>query len=153
MVRAAFLVLGVWVGSLLWWLGLSLGIGLFRRSIKPRHLALDQPGSGGILFAVRGGFAGHGRATAYRLVSKEKVVPVVYLPPPFTETRPEVLIAHIERHDFALLVSHGPAGLVASHIPFLVERRGDELHLLGHLARPNPQVADSPIYEPAAARC
>jgi transcriptional regulator len=65
---------------------------------------------------------------------------VVYLPPAFTETRPAVLVAHIERHDFGLLVSHGAAGLVASHIPFLIERRDEELHLLGHLARPNPQV-------------
>jgi transcriptional regulator len=67
---------------------------------------------------------------------------LVYLPPAFTEARPEVLFAHIERHDFGLLVSHGAAGLVASHIPFLVERHGEELHLLGHLARPNPQVED-----------
>ncbi len=67
---------------------------------------------------------------------------MVYLPPVFTEARPEVLIAHIERHDFGLLVSHGPDGLVASHIPFLVERDGDGLHLQGHLARPNPQAAD-----------
>jgi transcriptional regulator len=67
---------------------------------------------------------------------------VVYLPPAFTEARPEVLIAHIERHDFGLLISQGPAGLVASHIPFLVEREDDGLHLVGHLARPNPQVAE-----------
>ena len=67
---------------------------------------------------------------------------MVYLPPAFTEARPEVLIAHIERDDFGLLISHGPAGLVASHIPFLVEREGDGLHLIGHLARPNPQVAE-----------
>jgi len=67
---------------------------------------------------------------------------VVYLPPAFTEARPAVLIDHIERHDFGLLVSHGTAGLVASHIPFLVERQGEELHLLGHLARPNPQVEE-----------
>ena len=67
---------------------------------------------------------------------------MVYLPPAFTEARPEVLIGHIERHDFGLLVSHGPAGLVASHIPFLVENDGDQLHLHGHLARPNPQVND-----------
>ncbi len=67
---------------------------------------------------------------------------MVYLPPVFTEARPEVLVAHLQRHDFALLVSHGPAGLTASRIPFLVERAGDQLHLLGHLARPNPQVAD-----------
>ncbi len=67
---------------------------------------------------------------------------MVYLPPAFAETRPAVLVAHIERHDFGLLLCHGTAGLVASHIPFLVERRDEELHLLGHLARPNPQVED-----------
>lgn len=67
---------------------------------------------------------------------------MVYLPPAFTENRPEVLIAHIERYDFGLLVSFGDAGLVASHVPFLIERAGDRLHLQGHLARPNPQVAD-----------
>lgn len=67
---------------------------------------------------------------------------MVYLPPAFTESRPEVLIEHIERYDFGLLVSHGPAGLVASHIPFLIERDGQQLRLHGHLARPNPQVGD-----------
>ena len=67
---------------------------------------------------------------------------MVYLPPAFTEARPEVLIGHIDRYDFGLLVSHGPAGLTASHIPFLLEREGEELHLHGHLARPNPQVGD-----------
>ncbi len=67
---------------------------------------------------------------------------MVYLPPAFAETRPALLVAHIERHNFGLLLSHGIAGLMASHIPFLVERRDDELHLLGHLARPNPQVED-----------
>jgi transcriptional regulator len=67
---------------------------------------------------------------------------MVYLPPAFTEARPEVLIGHIDRYDFGLLVSHGPAGLMASHIPFLLEREGEELHLHGHLARPNPQVGD-----------
>jgi transcriptional regulator len=67
---------------------------------------------------------------------------LVYLPPAFAETRPAVLVAHIEQHDFGLLLSHGAAGLTASHIPFLVERRDEELYLLGHLARPNPQVED-----------
>ena len=67
---------------------------------------------------------------------------MVYLPPAFTEKRPDVLINHIQRYDFGLLVTDGAAGLVASHIPFLIERAGDQLHLHGHLARPNPQVAD-----------
>ena len=48
--RASILVLGVWCGSLLWWLGLSLGVGRVRDSIEPRHLAWISRGSGAILF-------------------------------------------------------------------------------------------------------
>jgi threonine/homoserine/homoserine lactone efflux protein len=50
--RAAILVLGVWTGSFLWWLSTSLGIGTFRRSIEPRHLAWISRVSGIILFAT-----------------------------------------------------------------------------------------------------
>jgi transcriptional regulator len=70
---------------------------------------------------------------------------VVYLPPLFSETRTELLISHIERHDFGLLVSDGGGAdreLIASQIPFLVERRAGKLYLLGHIARANPQAAD-----------
>jgi transcriptional regulator len=67
---------------------------------------------------------------------------VVYLPPAFSETRTELLIEHIERHEFGLLVSHGPAGMIASQIPFLALRRDGQLYLEGHLARANPQAAD-----------
>ena len=72
---------------------------------------------------------------------------MVYLPPVFTETNSEVLIAHIERHNFGLLVSRGARGggaaeMIASQIPFLVVRRGDGMLLQGHVARPNPQAAD-----------
>jgi len=67
---------------------------------------------------------------------------LVYLPPVFTESRSEVLIGHIERHDFGLLVSQGDEGPTASHAPFLVERRDGRLVLQAHLARPNPQLAE-----------
>jgi len=50
LLHAAFLVLGVWLGSFLWWLALSSGVGMFRRSIEPRHLAWVSRGSGVILF-------------------------------------------------------------------------------------------------------
>jgi transcriptional regulator len=66
---------------------------------------------------------------------------VVYLPPHFTETREDVLLGHIERYDFATLVTHG-SELIASQVPLLIERRDGKLFLLGHLARPNPQCAD-----------
>jgi threonine/homoserine/homoserine lactone efflux protein len=49
--RAAVLVLGVWLGSLLWWLALSFGLGLFfLRSLGPRHLVWINRSSGVILF-------------------------------------------------------------------------------------------------------
>jgi transcriptional regulator len=67
---------------------------------------------------------------------------LVYLPPVFTESRPEVLLAHIERHDFGLLVSQGERAPSASHIPFLLDRRAGRLLLQAHLARPNPQLAE-----------
>jgi transcriptional regulator len=66
---------------------------------------------------------------------------MVYLPQHFTETDQAVLLDHIERHDFGLLVTQG-GGLIASQVPFLVERRDGKLFLLGHLARLNPQCAD-----------
>ena len=67
---------------------------------------------------------------------------MVYLPPHFTETREEVLFAHIERHDFALLTTNGETGMIASQIPILAERRDGKLYLQGHLARGNPQCLD-----------
>ena len=48
--RASILVLGVWVGSLLWWLMLTFGVGCIRHSIDRHHLAWISRGSGAILF-------------------------------------------------------------------------------------------------------
>jgi threonine/homoserine/homoserine lactone efflux protein len=48
--RAAILVLGVWLGSLLWWVALSFGLGLLFRSLDARHLIWINRGSGVILF-------------------------------------------------------------------------------------------------------
>ena len=46
---AAILVLGVWLGSLLWWAGLSAGAGVLRLSFRHNHLVWINRGSGGIL--------------------------------------------------------------------------------------------------------
>ncbi|MGC2414795.1 MAG: LysE family transporter [Stellaceae bacterium] len=47
--RAVILVLGVWLGSLLWWAGLALGAGMVRLSFDRDHLVWINRGSGGIL--------------------------------------------------------------------------------------------------------
>jgi threonine/homoserine/homoserine lactone efflux protein len=47
--RAAMLVAGVLLGSLIWWVGISLGAGVFRKSFGERHLVLLNRISGVIL--------------------------------------------------------------------------------------------------------
>jgi len=47
--RAAILVLGVWLGSLLWWLALTLGLGSLFRSFDARNLKWVNRASGFIL--------------------------------------------------------------------------------------------------------
>ena len=47
--RAAIMVLGVWLGSLLWWLTLTFGLGSLFRSFEARHLKWINRASGVIL--------------------------------------------------------------------------------------------------------
>jgi arginine exporter protein ArgO len=43
------MVLGVWLGSLLWWLGLTFGLGSLFRSFEAHHLKWINGASGTIL--------------------------------------------------------------------------------------------------------
>jgi transcriptional regulator len=61
----------------------------------------------------------------------------MYLPQHFKEERPEVLHALMRSHPLAALVTYGPRGIEANHIPLLADA-GNGL-LRGHLARPNSQ--------------
>jgi transcriptional regulator len=64
----------------------------------------------------------------------------MYVPPAFREDRPEVLRAAIRASGLAILVSFGPEGLIASHVPMMLdEADGPHGALIGHLARANPQ--------------
>lgn len=48
----------------------------------------------------------------------------------------------IRRNMFATLVTCSPAGMIASHLPFMLdEQRGEQGTLLAHMARANPQSA------------
>jgi len=49
LVHVGALVLGIWIGSLLWWLALIVGAGLFLHNFEERHLRWIGRGSGGIL--------------------------------------------------------------------------------------------------------
>ncbi len=55
---AALLVVGVWLGSLLWWAGLAVGAGTLRHSFRRNHLVWISRGSGGILMLSGVGLLG-----------------------------------------------------------------------------------------------
>jgi transcriptional regulator len=64
----------------------------------------------------------------------------MYQPPAFREDRIEVQHELIRRHPLGCLVTHGPEGLVANHIPFLLDPSAGPLGTLAaHLARANAQ--------------
>jgi transcriptional regulator len=61
----------------------------------------------------------------------------MYLPQHFKEERPEVLHALMRSHPLAALITHGPRGIEANHIPLLADAHKDLLR--GHLSRANSQ--------------
>ncbi len=64
----------------------------------------------------------------------------MYAPSHFREDRLTVLHATIERSGLATLVTAGPDGPEASHVPMLLDRGAGPLGTLyGHVARANPQ--------------
>jgi len=65
----------------------------------------------------------------------------MYVPAMFAENRPEVLQAAIRRAGLAILVTQSTDGLIASHVPMLLDPEPAPYGtLLGHLAKPNPQA-------------
>ena len=64
----------------------------------------------------------------------------MYIPSSFEVTDAARLHAFMRTHGFATLVTNGGAGLVATHLPILLDTDG--LRLLGHIAKANPQWRD-----------
>lgn len=65
----------------------------------------------------------------------------MYLRPAFVETDLDRIEGLIRANPFGVLVTHTATGMDASHVPFAVERAGDNLILTGHLAASNAQCA------------
>ncbi len=64
----------------------------------------------------------------------------MYQPPAFREDRIEIQHALIRKHPLGLLITAGPAGLLANPFPFLIDAGGTEKGTLRlHMARANPQ--------------
>jgi len=67
----------------------------------------------------------------------------LYVPTHFEESRPDVLHKLIRDHSLAALVTLGPLGLNANHIPFELDPEPAPLGTLrGHVARGNPVWRD-----------
>ncbi|MFJ2994489.1 FMN-binding negative transcriptional regulator [Pandoraea sp. NPDC087047] len=67
----------------------------------------------------------------------------MYRPAPYQENAPDTLRTLMRRWPFAALVTFGPGGLTATHLPFLidVDAQGETV-LTTHLSRLNPQYDD-----------
>ncbi len=62
----------------------------------------------------------------------------MYTRPIFQQSNHAELVAFMQRHSFATVFTAGQWPL-ATHLPLLVTQHGEELRLVGHLARANPQ--------------
>jgi transcriptional regulator len=65
----------------------------------------------------------------------------MYIPKHFAENDEEKLVAFMREFNFATLVTARDDLPFASHLPFVVELRGEKVYLQAHLARANPHAA------------
>jgi transcriptional regulator len=75
----------------------------------------------------------------YTIVENPTKRTTMYTPTQFNEDNPQTLFDFMQRHSFATLTSLHQGQLFASHLPFLLKQRGDQVVLIGHMARANPQ--------------
>ena len=71
----------------------------------------------------------------------------MYVPKYFAVNDVSECLALMQAHPLATVVQHTEAGLLANHIPLLVERKNDAWRIRGHVARANAmwQVANSDV--------
>ena len=76
----------------------------------------------------------------------------MYAPRWFKEDRIEVLQAEINKISFGAIITAGPSGITASHVPMLIDPTKGRLGtLFGHLAKGNPQWKNTPAGEGLAS--
>jgi transcriptional regulator len=66
----------------------------------------------------------------------------MYIPPHNRIDDRPTLIAFMRAHSFATLVTHSEQGLLATHLPVVVEGDRERTRILAHIARANPQWRD-----------
>lgn len=66
----------------------------------------------------------------------------MYTPKQYSLSDKQQLIAFMSRYSFATLITSIDGKITATHIPFVIEERNEEIILTSHVARPNPQWND-----------
>jgi transcriptional regulator len=64
----------------------------------------------------------------------------MYTPKAFQTSDRAELVAFMRAHSFVTLVSGGPGGLRATHLPVVIDDDGETITISGHVARQNPHV-------------
>lgn len=75
----------------------------------------------------------------------------MYIPPAFRLADRNAAVAVMRDNAFAVLVAHREDMVEISHLPLMVEERGEGLVIRGHVARANPIVALIEAGAPATA--
>lgn len=63
----------------------------------------------------------------------------MYIPPYYKENDEQKLIEFMQAYNFATLISTKDSNISATHLPFVIEKRGEKLFLVCHMAKANPQ--------------
>ena len=64
----------------------------------------------------------------------------MHCPKAFEENRTDVLLALIQQHPLATIISHSQQGLEVNVMPVLIKQNGEKIVLRGHLAKNNAQL-------------
>ena len=71
----------------------------------------------------------------------------MYIPSYYNETDESKLTEFMQAHSFATMISSQNNNLRATHLPFVIEKRGDQIFLVSHMAKANPQWKEFIDYE------
>lgn len=66
----------------------------------------------------------------------------MYIPKPFLNTNQDDIVAFIQRFSFATIITNKDGVPIATHLPFIIQKRNEKLFLLAHFAVANPQAED-----------
>lgn len=63
----------------------------------------------------------------------------MYIPPYYKLTDKEKIFAHLQNNPFGIIASSSNNRVEATHLPFVIEGTSDQLTILSHLSKGNPQ--------------